>query len=78
MLKVSISIVLLILTTFIIAITGPDSAEWGYGWPLHFLEVKETQIETISSWNFLFLIADIIFWYLVVQLLAFLSTKFKQ
>jgi hypothetical protein len=72
--KVIVAITLLFVVTFIIAMSLPDLDEWGYGWPLHFLEVFGPD-ETRYSFNLFFLIIDILFWYLVVCLVYFYTKK---
>ncbi len=69
---------LLFTVTFIIAILSPDLAEWGYGWPLHFLEVRGSAPDWEgTSLNLLFLIIDILFWYLIISFKHFLM-RIKQ
>jgi hypothetical protein len=72
-LKWTVGTILLFLVTFIIVILSPDLAEWDYGWPLHFLEVRGFAPDWVgTSFNLFYLIIDVLFWYLVVCIMYLL------
>ena len=75
-LKWIVGTILFFIVTFIIAISSPNLAEWSYGWPLHFLEVRGFAPDWVgTSFNLFFLIIDILFWYSIVCLIYLLYKK---
>lgn len=78
--RIILALLLLLIVTYIIAISGQDVRHWGYGWPLYFLEVWESSEGITDKYSFYEtnLILDILFWYLVVCFLANFMWKKKE
>lgn len=76
--RIIFGFVLLFIITFLIAITGPDVAEWSYGWPLPFLDVNEDIGWDPSFFHPVYLILDSLFWYLIISLIIFTYNKIRK